>query len=418
MSADRQPGDGKSPAKRDKTVKGGRKSSPGRAGRKGRSKGKAKKPWKLPSVPLLAVWIAAVLFLAALIYFSRNSHRHSPETRIPSSTTTHIADGVPAEPVDKTPVSEPRASNGVHSKKPEPAGPAPSNHVEATVADPVKTPLPAGPVLPPKPVFSSSDLPPDPPVRKQAPMSVALNTPGPTPVPTIPPGPVPQAKPALGRIAIIIDDFGQNIEIAKKFLLLPFPVALSILPYQQHSKEIAELAHSHGKEVLLHCPMEPLGYPKADPGRGALLLSMSEDTIRQNIRTELDGSPYISGVNNHMGSRMTENAAAMKTVLGEVGRRGLFFIDSCTSPASNAYRVARELKIPSRKRDIFLDHNASPESVRAQVSRLIRKARIEGTALAIGHPHEATLKALQGAAEQFREQGIEVVHVRDLVSSP
>jgi uncharacterized protein len=105
-------------------------------------------------------------------------------------------------------------------------------------------------------------------------------------------------------------------------------------------------------------------------------------------------------------------------VLGEVGRRGLFFIDSCTSPASKAYLVARELKIPSLKRDIFLDHNGSPDAVRSQVSRLIRKARIEGTALAIGHPHEATLKVLQGAAEQFREQGIEVVHVKDLAGSP
>jgi hypothetical protein len=216
----------------------------------------------------------------------------------------------------------------------------------------------------------------------------------------------------------VIDDFGQDIEIAKKFVLLPFPVSFSILPYQQHSREIAELIHSYGKEVLLHCPMEPLGYPKVDPGRGALLLSMSEDTIKQNIRNILDNSPYVTGVNNHMGSRMTENAAAMKTVLEEIGRRGLFFIDSYTSPNSKAYQVARELKVPSRRRDIFLDNNAAVDSVRSQVSRLIRKARIEGTALAIGHPREATLKVLQESAEQFREQGIEVVHARDLMGGP
>jgi len=416
MSADRQPGDGKSPAKKDKTKKGGRKSSPGPAKRKGGGGGKAIKLRKLPSIPLLAVWIVAVVFLAALIYFGRTSGRRSTEVRVPASTADHIAESVPAEQLKDLPGSEPGRSNLPHSKKPESAGPTPSNHLDATVADPVKPQLPPGPVLPPKPAFSSSDLPPEPPVNKQAHQSIALNTP--TPTPTIPTGPVPPAKPPLGRIAIVIDDFGVNTEIAKKFLLLPFPVALSILPYQTHSREIAELAHSHGREVLLHCPMEPLRYPKADPGRGALLLSMSEDTMRQNIKTEIDSSPYITGVNNHMGSRMTENEAAMKTVLGEVGRRGLFFIDSCTSPASKAYQVARELKIPSRKRDIFLDDNASPDAVRSQVSRLIRMARIEGTALAIGHPREATLKALQGAAEQFREQGIEVVRVKDLVSSP
>jgi hypothetical protein len=219
-------------------------------------------------------------------------------------------------------------------------------------------------------------------------------------------------------VAIVIDDFGQNTEIAKKFLLLPFPVAFSILPYQQHSREIAEIVHSHGKEVLLHCPMEPIGYPKVDPGRGALLLSMSDDTIRRNIKNILDDSPYISGVNNHMGSRMTENAAAMKTVLEEIGRRGLFFIDSCTSPRSIACQVARDLKIPSRKRDIFLDHDGSPDSVRLQVQRLIRKARIEGSALAIGHPREATLNVLREATEQFSAQGIEVVHAKDLIGGP
>jgi uncharacterized protein len=371
---------------------------------------------KLPPVPLLAAWIVAVVLLAALIFFSRHSKQLSPEVRTPAPTAAHTSENNPVGPVRDLPVGEPKAHNGAHSRKSEAAGPPPSGQNENSVADSTHTQLPSGPVLPPKPVFSSKDLPPDPASHRQAPLSVALNKPAPSP--TVPTVPIPPAKPSLARIAIVIDDFGQNIEIAKKFLLLPFPVAISILPYQPHSKEIAELAHQHGKEVLLHCPMEPAGYPKTDPGRGALLVSMSEDTIKQNIRNELDNSPYITGVNNHMGSRMTENADAMKAVLGEVGGRGLFFIDSCTTPGSKAYAIARELKIPSRKRDVFLDHNASPDAVRSQISRLIRKARIEGSALAIGHPRESTLKALQAAVEQFREQGIEVVRAKDLAGNP
>jgi uncharacterized protein len=419
MATGRQPENGKSPAKRSKTGKGGRKGPPGKArrkpGRKGGGGGKPIAPLKLPSVPLLAVWVVAIIFLTALIYFSRNSGHHLSEVHIPTSKSNHVTDNVPAaEPGPDPQRNEPEPLDWPHGKKTESANPTASVHVENSTPESAPPKLPPGPVLPPKPVFSSRDIPADSHSPRQGSLSIALNKPSSTlPVPA---PPVPSVKPSVARIAIVIDDFGQDLGIAKKFLLLPFPVAFSILPYQTHSKEIAELVHSHGKEVLLHCPMEPIGYPKVDPGRGALLLSMSEDTIRQNVRTALDSSPYFTGVNNHMGSRMTQNEAAMKAVLGEVNQRGLFFIDSCTTPGSIAYSVARELKIPSRKRDIFLDNNVSSDSIRSQVSRLIRKARIEGTALAIGHPHEATLKALQEASGQFGEQGIEIVRARDLMS--
>ena len=227
--------------------------------------------------------------------------------------------------------------------------------------------------------------------------------------------PSPDVSPKKARVSIVIDDFGTDVGIAKQFASLPFPVTFSVLPHLGHSREIAELAHLKGREVILHLPMEPLN-PRESPGPGALLLSMSCDQIRRNIRAALDTSPYFDGVNNHMGSRMTPDEQIMKTVLSELKGRDLFFIDSMTTKESKGWKVARELKIPTLKRDIFLDDNPSAEAVRSQIARLVKMAKIRGMALAIGHPHKTTLKSLQEAAVHFREEGIEIVSARDLMN--
>lgn len=219
----------------------------------------------------------------------------------------------------------------------------------------------------------------------------------------------------MARAAIIIDDMGQSLEMARKFMAIPIPITFAVLPYQRHSKEIAELAHSRGHEVILHLPMEPHGYPKVDPGQGALLLSMSRENLIENLRKAIDATPDLSGVNNHMGSRFTEEADPMKTVLEEIHRRGLYFIDSCTSPESAAPGVARKLRLPFRQRDVFLDNEQSDDSIRGQVQQLIRKARVEGTAVAIGHPHESTLNVLRQEAARFGREQVQIVPARDLV---
>ncbi|MGA2401052.1 MAG: divergent polysaccharide deacetylase family protein [Syntrophobacteraceae bacterium] len=239
---------------------------------------------------------------------------------------------------------------------------------------------------------------------------LAMNRPAPRPGP-----PPPDISPKHARVSIVIDDFGPDLGVAKQFASLPFPVTMSVLPHQAHSREIAELAHRKGREVILHLPMEPLD-SRENPGRGALLLSMSGDEIRRNISAALDTSPYFDGVNNHMGSRMTRDVQIMKTVLLELKGRDLFFLDSMTTNESKGWKVAMELKMPTLKRDVFLDDNPSADAVRSQISRLVKIAKVRGTALAIGHPHEATLKALQEVAGHFREEGIEVVAARDLMN--
>lgn len=215
----------------------------------------------------------------------------------------------------------------------------------------------------------------------------------------------------------MIDDLGQNLETAKQFMALPMPLTFAVLPHQRHSREIAELARSQHHEVILHLPMEPHGYPGVNSGEGTLLLSMSRDELLKNVRSALDSTPGVSGVNNHMGSRFTENAGSMKIVLAELKTRGLYFIDSGTSPTSSARSAAHEVGIAFRKRDFFLDHNPSENAVRLQLKRLIRNARIEGTALGIGHPYGSTYRVLRGAVKQFKQEQIAVVSARELVAS-
>lgn len=232
------------------------------------------------------------------------------------------------------------------------------------------------------------------------------------------PPPLPPLTPPFARVAIVIDDFGQSLEIARRFLEIPLELTFSVLPHQRHTREIAALAHEHHRQVMLHLPMEPRGYPQVNAGRGVLLLSMSDTAIQQALRTAMDCSPHFVGVNNHMGSHFTENMRVMKAVLEEAKKHRFFFVDSYTSSLSVAALVAQEVRIPFRRRDIFLDNKQSESAIRSQLRQLRHRAKIQGTALAIGHPYEVTLRALRQEAEGFAREKIAVVPAGDLVADP
>jgi polysaccharide deacetylase 2 family uncharacterized protein YibQ len=218
-------------------------------------------------------------------------------------------------------------------------------------------------------------------------------------------------------VSIVIDDFGVDLEIARKFATLPFPINFSILPHQRYSRAIARLAHAHNHEVLLHLPMEPQGFPKVNPGKGALLLSMSNGRMKKALQSSLDSHPYISGVNNHMGSRFTEHEHSMEVVLKELKRKGLYFLDSRTSKRTLGLSLAQKLRVPSAGRDIFLDHVRTETFIRSQIKKLIRKAKVQGRAIGIGHPYDVTLRVLTHEAGRFRQQNIEVIPLKTLIGN-
>ena len=154
----------------------------------------------------------------------------------------------------------------------------------------------------------------------------------------------------------------------------------------------------------MHLPMEPLSYPKLKPGPGALLIAMSPAQLRRTTLEDIKGVPGATGANNHMGSRFTESRRALAPVLSVLKKRGLFFIDSFTSPRSAALALAREMGLRTGRRSVFIDHDPSPRAVRRQIRRALALAKRRGGVIAIGHPHQATLDALEEMAPLLRKR--------------
>lgn len=216
------------------------------------------------------------------------------------------------------------------------------------------------------------------------------------------------------KAAFIIDDLGYETEVAKKMMELEFPVALSILPFLQYSEFTAEEGEKNNKEIMLHLPMEA-NNSGADPGPGAIKSDMSEEEIRQAVRDCIFNFPYIIGVNNHMGSKITEDREIMEIVLEEIKKYNLFFIDSVTTKDSIAYEVAREMEIKSAVRSVFLDNENDMDYIKGQMLEVQETALREGEAIAIGHSRINTFYVLKRMVPELIKAGIEIVPVSELV---
>jgi uncharacterized protein len=213
----------------------------------------------------------------------------------------------------------------------------------------------------------------------------------------------------------VIDDLGNERAPAERIASWHEPVAGAVLPGLRWSAECAKTLASGGKEVLLHLPMEPEGYPGVRPGPGVILRSQSDEDIDRTLEADLATVPGAVGVNNHMGSAATSDARVMRAVARVLARRGLFFLDSRTIDTTVAERTAAEASVPSAHRRVFLDDVASESAIRVQLAELVRRAREEGGAIAIGHPYPATLAVLESDLPGLEKRGVKLVRVRDLV---
>ena len=234
--------------------------------------------------------------------------------------------------------------------------------------------------------------------------------------------PIPETKPAvptkLPRVAIIIDDIGYDKIIAQEFLDLDAVLTFSILPYSTYDKKIARLAHSRGFDVMLHLPMEPNEYPLINPGPGVLLTSMSPDQLINQLNEDLDAVPFIKGVNNHMGSKMTASAPQLNQIFSILKKRGLYFIDSRTTVNTVCGLSANLLQVPFAQKDVFIDHIPEPDFVRKTIRRLIKIAEHHGEAVGIAHPHAVTYEVLREMLPELKEKTIlvrasDIVHIQD-----
>ena len=225
-----------------------------------------------------------------------------------------------------------------------------------------------------------------------------------------------ETKPSItGRIAIVIDDLGPNLKIAREFLALNYPLTFSILPFYTHSKDIAAEAHSQGREVMVHLPLEPLKSEEYKPEKGTLYTSMDEGTLLNQLREDLSAIPPVSGVNGHMGSKFTEDRKSMEIALRELNNRGLYFLDSLTTGKSVGSSVGRDIGMRFTKRDVFLDRELEGKTIEKRLIQLSELSRKRGHAIGIVHPYSDSLNALKKLLPVLSSEGIEVVPVSQTI---
>ena len=208
-------------------------------------------------------------------------------------------------------------------------------------------------------------------------------------------------------IVIIIDDLGNNFPLGMRAINLPGPITYAVLPHRPHSAKLATAAHQSGKEVMLHMPME--NTQGHNIGVGGLTAQLDHNAFEHQINRAINSVPFIQGINNHMGSRLTQDSDKMGWLMELLKKYPLYFVDSRTSAHSIAGNIAVGKNIPSLDRDVFLDHDDDPKAIAIQFKRLLKIARERGTAVAIGHPYLSTLGYLENVLPKLDALGIKLV---------
>lgn len=219
---------------------------------------------------------------------------------------------------------------------------------------------------------------------------------------------------AAPKLAIIFDDLGYDRAAADSLLALNFPLTVSVLPHLPLSSEVAEEAHRRGDQVLLHLPMESES-DGAKPEPEELRVGMTAQQVDSSLEGMLETVPHAAGVNNHQGSRATADATLMAELMPELRSRNLFFIDSRTTAATQAFHAAEQAGVPAASRKVFLDDTATREAILKQLDLAARDAARDGSAIAIGHPHPATIAALSEEVPRLEARGIRLVFASELV---
>jgi len=216
------------------------------------------------------------------------------------------------------------------------------------------------------------------------------------------------------KLAIILDDLGNDREAAEAVFALHYPLTISILPYHAHSTEIAEEAQRRGLEVMLHLPMRAVANETPEPHQ--LEAGMSGEDVARELSGMLESVPTASGVNNHEGSLATTDAKLMGELMPLLKQRDLFFVDSRTTAATVAFDAAERAGVRSGFRNVpFLDDVQNVAAIRKQLELAMRGAKEKGAAIAIGHPHGETLRALKEVLPRAEEEGVRLVVVSEVV---
>lgn len=215
-----------------------------------------------------------------------------------------------------------------------------------------------------------------------------------------------------GRLAIVIDDAGRDLDSQHIYEQMGIPLTLAVMPHQIHTRDAALSWRAHGLPVILHQPMESVSGIGMEPK--VILTSMSDAAIRQMLRDSLSQLPEAIGINNHQGSKATIDARTMDIVMNELHHRGLFFFDSRTNSTTAADKAAKTYGVPYVRNDLFVDNSASVSDICAMIQEGADRAKKQGTYIIIGHCRPHTAEAFRQMVPKLKAQGIEFVYLSSL----
>ncbi len=215
-------------------------------------------------------------------------------------------------------------------------------------------------------------------------------------------------------IALIIDDMGYRYQSGKRAINLNENITYSFLPYAPHARKLANMAHQKQKEIMLHLPMEAQNGKTLGPG--GLTADMPKQVFELELQHDLLAVPHIKGVNNHMGSLLTQQMEPMTWLMEQLAEKQIYFVDSRTSEKSMALNAARQYGIRSETRDIFVDHDLTNKAMHRQLQLAVDVAKRNGSAVVIAHPFPETMTVLEQWLPQAKQQGLEFVYVSQLLN--
>ncbi|MDC9719707.1 MAG: divergent polysaccharide deacetylase family protein [Gammaproteobacteria bacterium] len=214
-------------------------------------------------------------------------------------------------------------------------------------------------------------------------------------------------------MVIIIDDLGYSLANGLGAVNLPGPITLAIMPHTPHGALLARQGAAVNKEIMLHVPMQ--NHAGLRLGPGGLTLNMTEQKFKQTLLNNVASIPYVEGINNHMGSALTEQRLPMQWTMDVAAELGLFFVDSRTSAQSVAWQQAQAQKVPALKRNVFLDNDTSAEALERQFQQAISIAQKHGSSVLIGHPYPTTVAFLEKSLGKLDEAGIKLASASALI---
>ncbi|TRZ48503.1 divergent polysaccharide deacetylase family protein [bacterium] len=217
-----------------------------------------------------------------------------------------------------------------------------------------------------------------------------------------------------GKIAIVLDDWGYNLNNLAALSQIKYPLTLSVLPNLGYSKNAAIQLYQRGFQVILHLPMEPEPREKVRLEKNTVLTKMDEAAIKSTIAQDLVNVPYARGISNHMGSKATQDIKTMTVIFKEVKKKHLYFLDSFVSGDSVCLDLAHKMHLPFARRDVFLDNHDDPQYIRGQIYKLKTRAKIYGQAVGIGHDRKVTLEVLKEVMPKLAKEGYKFVFVSEL----